>query len=180
LVDVGVHQGGLSESGHRRRRSRLVPTDRQQLGGGAELLAARRQVAGRPQVSAQPLVGPGRATRRHPARERLPREHHGPVVARRAGRQLGGLPETVAAVLACCSRPRLVPQLEGPFELAQGHRRCDGLGGVGGHEQGGEGAQDVAGAIEVERELTRSVRRHRLGLAVEQGIRDPAMEPPAL
>ena len=109
--------------------------------------------------------------------ERGTRQLHGPFVADGGGGDVGRLPQAVASIGCACARSSRVPQLEGTFEMAERCRWGDGLGRVGGGEQGGEGSIDVAREIKVKCKLTGPIRSsQRIGWLLGERGRDAAVQ----
>ena len=179
-VVVAEHELGLSQPS--KDRGRLWSgVGGQQGRGGRELRGAVLDVAGGPQVAAEAFVSPCRAARRHAVTERFPGEVRGPLVADRAARQFGRLPEAIAAT---CSRGGLaggVPQLERALEMAQRGRGCDGLGGIGGEQQSPERRLVISCPVEMNGQLAGSIGTgEQVWWLFGQGVGDAAVEPFAL
>ena len=179
-VVVAEHELGLSQPSEDRGRLWSCVIG-QQRRGGRELRRAFLDVTSGPQVAAEPFVSPCRATRRHAVTERFPGEVRGPLVADRAARELGRLPETVAAT---CSRGGLaggVPQLERALEMAQRGRGCDGLGGIGGEQQSPERRRVISCPVEMNGQFAGSIGTgEHVWWLVGQRVGDAAVKPFAL
>ena len=176
-VVAAEHELGLSQPGEDRRRlgSRVIG---QQGRGRLELRRALLDVTGAPQVAAESLVPPRRASRRDSVTEGFPSEVRGPLVADRAACELGGLPETVTAI---CRRARLaggVPKLERALEMVQSGRGRHGLGGVRGEQQRHERRRVIACPVEMKGQFAGSIRAGEdVRRLIGQRVGDAAVQP---
>ena len=147
LPQTGVHQGSGGALVVEQRCDRL-----------SELDAALLLPSGGPQVTPEPFVTPRGAERRWTALERGSRQLYGSFVTDGRRGDVGGLPQSMAAIDRGGTLTDRIPQLEGTLEVTECCSRSHRLCRIGRGEQGRERFLVVTRTVEVESQFARTIR----------------------